>query len=301
VHPRPSPISEEFSSTIPIPYGCLNDKRGWRNVEWLQKCFPEERISENLPMSISISKFAITVALTSLLTSGPSAEAADKTRAGLLELIQNGKSKGLTDADVRQSALKAGWDRRTVDMALSISDYKNTAAPRDGGARQAIPDGFRIGAGDVLQIIVWKEIDASVPETVVRADGMISLPFVKEVEVAGLTPAEAEEMLSKKLYRFIKDADVTVVTKQINSKKIYLIGAVRREGAIPIRSSMTVLQAIIEAGGLNEYAKQRKIYILRKQDGKQVRLPFDYAAVIKGEHVEQNIVVQPDDSIVIPH
>jgi len=219
-----------------------------------------------------------------------------------MDSIRNGKSKGLTDADVRQNALKAGWDRRMVDMALSMSDYSNTpAATRSDASGKVMPDGFRIGAGDVLQIIVWKEIDASVPETVVRADGMISLPLVKEVEVAGLTPAEAEQMLTKKFSRFIKDADVTVVTKQINSKKIYLIGAVRREGALPIRSSMTVLQAIIEAGGLTEYAKQRKIYVLRKQGGKQVQLPFDYAAVIRGEHIEQNVVVQPDNSIVIPH
>ena len=136
---------------------------------------------------------------------------------------------------------------------------------------------------------------------VVRVDGIISLPFVKEVEVAGLTTSEVEQMLTQKLSPFIKDADVTVVTKQINSKKIYLIGAVRREGALPIRSAMTVLQALIEAGGLTEYAKQRKIYILRKQNGKQVRLPFDYAAVIKGEHTEENIVLEPDDTIVVPH
>ncbi len=164
----------------------------------------------------------------------------------------------------------------------------------------ASADEFRIGAGDVLQIVVWKEVEASVPDVSVRVDGMVSLPYVKEVQLAGLTPSEAEQMLTERYARFIKDPDVTVVVKQINSTKIYVMGAVRREGALPLRSSMTVLQAIIEAGGLSEYAKQSKIYILRPENGKQTRLPFDYAAVIKGERVEQNIPLQSGDSIVVP-
>jgi polysaccharide biosynthesis/export protein len=275
--------------------------------EWIALAFNRIPNDKLFPMSSSLSKYAtITVVLTWLLTPGASvlqAGTADKTPKDLVDLVQNGKKNGLTDADVVRTALKAGWDRRMVDMALSIASYANTAPTTrgDGTAGKVMPDGYRIGAGDVLQIIVWKEIDASVPETVVRVDGMISLPFVKEVEVAGLTPSEAEQMLTRKYSRFIKDADVTVVTKQINSKKIYMIGAVRREGALPIRSSMTVLQAIIEAGGLTEYAKPKKIYVLRKQKGKQTRLPFDYSAVIRGEQIEQNVVVQPDDSIVIPH
>jgi polysaccharide export outer membrane protein len=250
-------------------------------------------------MPSSKSSAAATVALIGLLVAGlaaQGAEPAEKAPKALMELVGNGKSEGLKDADIRRTALNAGWDSNMVDVALSMA---NSGSPTM--AAKAMPDGFRIGPGDVLQVIVWKEIEASVPETVVRVDGVISLPFVKEVQVAGLTPAEAEQMLTQRFSRFIKDADVTVVMKQINSKKIYLIGAVRREGALPIRSSMTVLQAIIEAGGLTEYAKRSKIYILRKQDGKQVRLSFDYNAVIKGERTEQNIVVQPDDSIVIPH
>src|SRR3981081_1215601 len=124
-------------------------------------------------MFSALTKFAtIVVVLTSLLAAGPKAGAADKTPKGLVELIQNGKKEGLTDAAVRQSAVKAGWDRRMVDMALSISGA-NAAVTRADASGKVMPDGFRIGAGDVLQIIVWKEIDASVPETVVRMDGII--------------------------------------------------------------------------------------------------------------------------------
>ena len=164
-----------------------------------------------------------------------------------------------------------------------------------------VPEGYRIGAGDVLQIVVWKEPDASVPSVVVRADGKISVPLVKEVQVLGMTPAEVEAMLASKLAQFIHGADVTVVPKEIRSQKAYLLGAVKKEGSVTLQSATTVLEAITEAGGLTDYATPKKIYILRKENGRQVRLPFNYRAVIKGERMEQNIVLLPEDIVVVPH
>jgi len=74
-----------------------------------------------------------------------------------------------------------------------------------------------------------------------------------------------------------------------------------KAGPIPLLSDhMTVLQALAEAGGLSQYAKRSKIYVLRKQNGKEFKLPFDYNTVIKGEHMEQNITLLPDDTIVVP-
>ena len=245
--------------------------------------------------SAVVLSFALLTPAVSILSAATEDESDAKS---LVQFLQDGKRKGLTDANLKQSAIKAGWERHTVDMALSIADSGMDLAITAGNA---MPEGYRIGAGDVLQIVVWKELDASVPDTVVRADGKISVPLIKEVEIAGLTPTEAEQMLTRRFAQFIRDADVTVVPKQINSKKAYLVGAIRREGPVPIRSAMTVLQAILEAGGLTEYAKPRKIYVLRKQNGKEVRLPFDYSAVIKGQQQQQNVLVQPDDAIVVPH
>jgi polysaccharide biosynthesis/export protein len=168
-------------------------------------------------------------------------------------------------------------------------------------ASPSTPEGYRIGAGDVLGISVWKEPDATVAAAVVRSDGKISIPLVKEVPVLGLTPTELERLLTERLSSFIHGADVTVVVKEIHSKKIYFIGAVKKEGPVALVSSMTVLQAIAEAGGLSDYAKPKKIYILRNVDGKQTRLPFDYQAVIRGERIEQNILLLPDDTIIVPH
>src|SRR5262249_25745627 len=90
-----------------------------------------------------------------------------------------------------------------------------------------VPYDYKIGAGDVLQVHVWKEPDASVPSVVVRPDGMISLPLLKDVPVLGLTPRQAEATIAKELGRFINDADVTVVVGEINSKKVYLVGALK--------------------------------------------------------------------------
>jgi polysaccharide export outer membrane protein len=164
------------------------------------------------------------------------------------------------------------------------------------------PPGYRIGAGDELSINVWKEPEASVQSVVVRPDGKVTLPLVKEVDVLDLTPSELEKVLVAKLSGgFINNPDVTVVVRQIRSKKAYLVGAVNKVGPVALMSNMTVLQVLAEAGGLSDYAKRGKIYILRSEHGKQVKIPFNYDAVIRGEHMEQNIPVFPDDTIVVPH
>jgi polysaccharide export outer membrane protein len=164
----------------------------------------------------------------------------------------------------------------------------------------ASPGEYRIGAGDVLQIGVWREPDASLPSAVVRVDGRITVPLIGELKVAGLTLTELKDLLVEKFSHYINNPVVTVDAREIHSRKIYLVGNVRKEGPIPLAGPMTVLQAIDEAGGLGDWANKKKIYVLRNVNGKQVKLPFDYNAVIKGQHLEQNIALLPDDTIVVP-
>jgi len=159
---------------------------------------------------------------------------------------------------------------------------------------------YQIGEGDVLQVAVWGEPSASVQSVTVRTDGKISMPLIKEVQVAGLTPAQVEATVQDQLGKIIKSPDVTVIVVQINSKKIYLTGAVKREGPLKYTYRMTVLQAISEAGGLTDYAKRKKIYVLHHENGREYKLPFDYTAVLKGERMEQNIFLSPGDHIVVP-
>jgi polysaccharide biosynthesis/export protein len=160
---------------------------------------------------------------------------------------------------------------------------------------------YRIGAGDILDISVWNEPQASVQGAVVRPDGKISLPLLKDISVVGLTPMELQQDLTTKLDKLIRGADITVVVREIHSKKVYLVGQVMKIGPMPLTSDdTTVLQALAEAGGLTPYAKKKKIYVLRIDNGKKIKLPFDYDAVVKGEHLEQNIALHPDDTVVVP-
>ncbi len=185
----------------------------------------------------------------------------------------------------------AGAVPKTAATAPEIPESSKT---------RGVPDDYVIGAGDVLQISVWKEPDASIPNVVVRPDGKISIPILKEIEVVGLTPTQLEKLITERLSRFIPAADVTVVVTGINSKKIYVLGAVKKEGPLPYTYRMTIMQALSEAGGLTDYAKRKKIYVLRMENGKEYRLPFDYNAALKGEHMEMNIPLMPGDTLVVP-
>jgi polysaccharide biosynthesis/export protein len=161
-------------------------------------------------------------------------------------------------------------------------------------------DSFVIGDADVLSITVWKEpeVSKSVP---VRSDGKISLPLAGEVQASGLTPLKLEQEIATKLQNYISEPEVTVIVTQINSKKYNILGQVGRSGSFPLTGSMTVLDAIAQAGGFRDFAKQKSIYILRKDaSGGESRMPFNYKEVIKGKNPEQNIKLQPGDTIVVP-
>lgn len=186
-------------------------------------------------------------------------------------------------------------------MTLAATAQEQAINSTDGVKNHGVPDDYQIGAGDVLQISVWKEPDASVPSVVVRPDGKISMPLLKEIEVAGMTPTQLEHAITGKLSKLINAADVTIVVAAINSKKVYVVGAARKEGPLPYTYRMTVMQALSEAGGLTDYAKRKKIYVLRTEGGKEYQLAFNYDEVIKGEKTEQNIQLLAGDTIIIPH
>ena len=182
----------------------------------------------------------------------------------------------------------------------STTSTKTQPGKHTSGTLPEVPYEYRIGAGDALEISVWKEPEASA-KVVVRPDGVISTPLIKEIQVAGLTPKQAETLITEKLVKVIQEPDVTVVVVGMNSKKIYAIGAVRKEGPIPYTYSMTVMQAIAEVGGLTDYAKRNKIYVLRNDNGKESKFPFPYDDILKGKHMDLNILLLPGDTLVVPH
>ncbi len=158
---------------------------------------------------------------------------------------------------------------------------------------------YIIGPQDVLDVNVWKE--AEVSRTVpVRPDGKISLPLLNDVQAAGLTPMQLQAEITEGLKKFITGPQVTVIVREINSRRVFVLGEVARAGAFPMIPNMTVLQALSTAGGFDQFAKLNGIYVLRNENGKQVTYPFNYKDVVRGLKSEQNIILRPGDTIVVP-
>jgi polysaccharide export outer membrane protein len=163
---------------------------------------------------------------------------------------------------------------------------------------QGMPADYVIGADDTLRITVWKEPDMSVTLPV-RPDGKISVPLLDDVQAAGLTPMQLGVSIKDKLKKYLSDPRVTVVVTAMNSQRIYVLGEVTHTGAMPLLPHMTVLQALSSAG-FTQFANLKAIYLLRTQDGKQTKMPFNYKEAIKGRGMQQNITLKPGDTIVVP-
>ena len=173
----------------------------------------------------------------------------------------------------------------------------DTLPPRVADVRK---DSYIIGSDDMLAINVWKEPEMSkaVP---VRPDGMISLPLLGEIKARGLTPVQLEESITDSLKKIMSDPQVTVIVTAVNSLSFNIMGNVMKPGYFSLTRPITVLDAIALCGGFRDFAKQKKIYVLRTgPDGKQERLKFNYKEVIKGNNMAQNIQLQPHDTIVVP-
>lgn len=158
---------------------------------------------------------------------------------------------------------------------------------------------YVIGPEDELIVNVWREADISrsVP---VRPDGKISLPLLNDVQASGLTPMQLGAEITTRLKKFIADPQVTIIVSRVNSQRIYIVGEVGHAGAFTLVPNMTVLEALSSAGGCSVFAKQTKIYILRVENGHESRLHFNYKEVLSGQRMEQNILLKPGDTIVVP-
>lgn len=171
------------------------------------------------------------------------------------------------------------------------------AAPRP--TDPVVPPGYVIGTDDVLSIMYWKDKDMT-SDVQVRPDGRIALPLINEVQAAGLTPEQLRQKVTEESKKYMEDASITVVVRQINSRKAFITGEVNRPGPYPLTSATTVMQLIAMAGGLREYANGKKIVIMRTENGKSRSLPFNYKNVVEGKNLDQNIELKPGDTVVVP-
>jgi polysaccharide export outer membrane protein len=161
-----------------------------------------------------------------------------------------------------------------------------------------LPRDYVIGAQDVLSIVFWRDKELSA-DVVVRPDGKISLPLLRDIQAAGHTPEQLGDIVEKAASKYLTEPDATVIVREIRSRKVFVIGEVAKPGTVLLTTRMSVLQLIAEVGGLLEHANRGDIVVVREENGREKRLKFNYDDVVKGKRPEQNILLQPNDTLLV--
>ncbi len=183
---------------------------------------------------------------------------------------------------------------------LALAPQQPSPAPTaPAGPTVKPPPDYVIGPEDVLGVMFWRDKDMTTDVTV-RPDGKITLPLVGDLQAAGLSPEGLAQEITKAATKFIEAPSITVVVRQINSRKVFITGEVAHPGAYPLLAPMTVMQLIALAGGLSEYADKGSISILRVEAGRTLSFRFNYGDVSKGKHLAQNRSLKPGDTVVVP-
>jgi polysaccharide biosynthesis/export protein len=182
---------------------------------------------------------------------------------------------------------------------LSAQAQEAKGTPGSGLPQGQLPpnsDKYIIGPEDVLYVQVWKE--ESLSQTVmVRTDGKISLPLIDDVQAAGLTPLKLKEVLAEKFKAYVDNPLVTVIVREAKSFKVFISGQVAKPGVFSLVGEATFLQMIAMAGGFTEWANQRKVLLIRRDNGREVRMTINYKKIVDGE--AENILVKPGDTIIV--
>jgi polysaccharide export outer membrane protein len=179
------------------------------------------------------------------------------------------------------------------------------AAPKPAAPNPAAPQGvptppdYVIGPDDLLTVVYWRDKELS-GDVAVRPDGKISLPLLNDIQAAGLTPEQLRVAVTAAATKFLEEPTVTVVVRQINSRRVYITGEVAKPGPYNLSGPMTVLQLIATAGGVLEYADTKNIVVMRTENGKPMSFPFNYKDVIKRKNLKQNIELKPGDTVIVP-
>ena len=172
-------------------------------------------------------------------------------------------------------------------------------ATRMATAEESVADAYRIQPGDVLEVSVWRE-ENMLKTVLVRPDGGLSYPLVGNIQAAGKSVGELQELVTERLSKYMPDPVVTVSIQQLRGNKIYVVGRVQRPGEFEANRYMDVVQALSLAGGMTPYAAGNKIKVLRRENGELTAIPFRYGDIEKGENLGQNIILQSGDVVLVP-
>jgi polysaccharide export outer membrane protein len=196
------------------------------------------------------------------------------------------------------------FTRGTMTLLLSVwatvalaQQAAPTANPSGGVA--SVSTDFQIGPEDVVGINFWREKEMS-GDVTVRPDGFISLPLLGEIRAAGLSPSALAKEIQAMAGRYLTEPNVTVAVRQVNSRKVYITGEVANPGAYALTGPLTIVQLIALAGGFPEYARTEAITLLREEQGRILAFRFNFEEVARGRRLDQNIQLQPGDTIIVP-
>ena len=175
--------------------------------------------------------------------------------------------------------------------------------PKANENKKLLVDHYKIGVDDRVQVNVWKHPDLSITVPV-RPDGMISVPLIGEVLAGGKTPAAVAKDITKRLTKYIKQPNVAVILFELRSheflSRVRVTGAVRTPLSITYRQGMTVLDVILEAGGLNEFASGNSAKLFRRVNGEAETIDIDVNDIFNKGDMSTNYAVEPGDIISVP-
>ena len=198
----------------------------------------------------------------------------------------------------------AGASAQTCNQPPPGADGNGTSAPAPAtaGTRATFlappPPDYIIGADDILHVDFWGD-DTLSTDVVVRPDGKISLRLLNEVHAEGLTPAELCVAITEAAKKYLEAPVVSVTVKQINSRKVYVIGMVNKPGPYNTTGPLTILQLIALAGGLQEFADKKNILVVRSEQGKMLSYKVNYDDISRGKNLGQNIELKPGDTVIV--
>ena len=187
----------------------------------------------------------------------------------------------------------------TLPLARVAYSEDNNSTSKEEMVAETDNNYYKIGTGDILEIITWKEEDFS-REVFVRIDGRITFPLLDDIQAAGRTTMQVKKEIETKLKEFIEDPIVTVILKSPLSQKFYILGEIAKTGEYQLAKELTILQAFALAGGFTEWASKTEIILLRRENGKERIIRVNYKNIIKGKDLDQNIPIQVNDTIIVP-
>jgi polysaccharide export outer membrane protein len=195
--------------------------------------------------------------------------------------------------------LHGGATGQTVSRNSLIATDTKAGDKRQTNAQPETPAEFVIGPEDVLSIVVWHEPDLTTKATV-RPDGKIGLPLLNDIQASNLTPKQLQERITEGLQAFMADPQVSVIVQEIHSQIVFITGAIGKPGAYPLGRPMTVMELLVRAGGLAEFAKGEDIQVLRKEADKLHRFHFNYKQFAEGRNYQQDISLRSGDMVIVP-